>query len=223
MGMDKRLCCRNVRGEKSEAVRVRKGTEMIRIQQLKMPLSHKREDIIKKAAKRCKIKPEQILNLEIVRRSVDARKKSEVCYVYTIDLTVENEIGILKKVNDKSIMLTNRKKYQFPKAEVSQKETKYRPVIIGAGPAGLFCTYELTKAGYAPILLERGKCVEERTEDVQRFWESGVLDTESNVQFGEGGAGTFSDGKLNTLVKDRFGRSRHVLETFVEFGADAAI
>ena len=196
---------------------------MIRIQQLKMPLSHKREDIIKKAAKRCKIKPEQILNLEIVRRSVDARKKSEVCYVYTIDLTVENEIGILKKVNDKNIMLTNRKKYQFPKAEVSQKETKYRPVIIGAGPAGLFCAYELTKAGYAPILLERGKCVEERTEDVKRFWESGVLDTESNVQFGEGGAGTFSDGKLNTLVKDRFGRSRHVLETFVEFGADAAI
>ena len=196
---------------------------MIRIQQLKMPLSHKREDIIKKAAKRCKIKPEQILNLEIVRRSVDARKKSEVCYVYTIDLTVENEIGILKKVNDKNIMLTNRKKYQFPKAEVSQKETKYRPVIIGAGPAGLFCAYELTKAGYAPILLERGKRVEERTEDVKRFWESGVLDTGSNVQFGEGGAGTFSDGKLNTLVKDRFGRSRHVLETFVEFGADAAI
>ena len=137
---------------------------MIRIQQLKMPLSHKREDIIKKAAKRCKIKPEQILNLEIVRRSVDARKKSEVCYVYTIDLTVENEIGILKKVNDKNIMLTNRKKYQFPKAEVSQKETKYRPVIIGAGPAGLFCAYELTKAGYAPILLERGKRVEERTD-----------------------------------------------------------
>ena len=196
---------------------------MIRIQQLKMPLSHKREDIIKKAAKRCKIKPEQILNLEIVRRSVDARKKSEVCYVYTVDLTAENEIGILKKVNDKNIMLTNRKKYQFPKAEVSQKETKYRPVIIGAGPAGLFCTYELTKAGYAPILLERGKRVEERTEDVKRFWESGVLDTGSNVQFGEGGAGTFSDGKLNTLVKDRFGRSRHVLETFVEFGADAAI
>ena len=196
---------------------------MIRIQQLKMPLSHKREDIIKKAAKRCKIKPEQILNLEIVRRSVDARKKSEVCYVYTIDLTVENEIGILKKVNDKNIMSTNRKKYQFPKAEVSQKETKYRPVIIGAGPAGLFCAYELTKAGYAPILLERGKRVEERTEDVKRFWESGVLDTGSNVQFGEGGAGTFSDGKLNTLVKDRFGRSRHVLETFVEFGADAAI
>ena len=196
---------------------------MIRIQQLKMPLSHKREDIIKKVAKRCKIKPEQILNLEIVRRSVDARKKSEVCYIYTIDLTVENEIRILKKVNDKNIMLTNRKKYQFPKAEVSQKETKYRPVIIGAGPAGLFCAYELTKAGYAPILLERGKRVEERTEDVKRFWESGVLDTGSNVQFGEGGAGTFSDGKLNTLVKDRFGRSRHVLETFVEFGADAAI
>ena len=100
---------------------------MIRIQQLKMPLSHKREDIIKKAAKRCKIKPEQILNLEIVRRSVDARKKSEVCYVYTIDLTVENEIGILKKVNDKNIMLTNRKKYQFPKAEVSQKRNKISP------------------------------------------------------------------------------------------------
>ena len=196
---------------------------MIRIQQLKMPLSHKREDIIKKVAKRCKIKPEQILNLEIVRRSVDARKKSEVCYVYTIDLTVENEIGILKKVNDKNIMLTNRKKYQFPKTEVSQKETKYRPVIIGAGPAGLFCAYELTKAGYAPILLERGKRVEERTEDVKRFWESGVLDTGSNVQFGEGGAGTFSDGKLNTLVKDKYGRNTEVLKTFVKHGADPAI
>lgn len=196
---------------------------MIRIQQLKMPLCHNREELLKKAAKRCKIKAEQILNLEIVRQSVDARKKSEVCYVYTIDLTVKNESQILQKVHDKNIMLTKRKFYQFPSEKHSGETLSQRPVIIGAGPAGLFCAYELVRAGYAPILLERGKCVEERTEDVRRFWESGILDTESNVQFGEGGAGTFSDGKLNTLVKDRFGRSRHVLETFVEFGADAKI
>ena len=94
------------------------------------------------------------------------------------------------------------------------------PVIIGAGPAGLFCTYLLAKAGFQPILLERGEAVEERQKKVEHFWATGELDPQSNVQFGEGGAGTFSDGKLNTLVKDQHGRSRFVLKTFVEFGAN---
>ena len=98
-----------------------------------------------------------------------------------------------------------------------------RPVVIGSGPAGLFCAYLLALKGYHPLLVERGAPVRERKKDVDRFWETGVLDTSSNVQFGEGGAGTFSDGKLNTLVKDPAGRNRFVLETFVRFGAPEEI
>lgn len=95
---------------------------------------------------------------------------------------------------------------------------KKRPVVVGSGPAGLFCAWILALAGCRPILLERGACVEERQRDVEEFWKSGILNPMSNVQFGEGGAGTFSDGKLNTLVKDTSGRNRFVLETFVRFG-----
>lgn len=194
---------------------------MIRVQQIKVPLKHERADILNRVAKLCKIKAEQIQKMEIVKQSVDARRKNEVCYVYTVDIFTEQEEKILKKVHNKNIMLTNKRDYQFPKPPTASVHP--RPVVVGAGPAGLFCAYELAKAGFAPILLERGKCVEERQRDVERFWKTGILDTASNVQFGEGGAGTFSDGKLNTLVKDRFGRSRHVLETFVEFGADERI
>ena len=99
----------------------------------------------------------------------------------------------------------------------------HRPVVIGAGPAGLFCAYLLAREGYRPLVFERGKKVGERTEDVLHFWKTGVLDPTSNVQFGEGGAGTFSDGKLNTLVKDPLGRNRFVLDTFVSFGAPEKI
>lgn len=194
---------------------------MIRIQQLRVPLKHERVDILNKAAKLCRIPAKQIQKMEIVKQSVDARKKNEVCYVYTVDLFTDQEEKILKKVHDKNIMSTKRAIYHFPTPEKGCVSS--RPVIIGAGPAGLFCAYELAKAGMSPILLERGKSVEERQRDVEEFWKTGVLNTASNVQFGEGGAGTFSDGKLNTLVKDREGRSRHVLETFVEFGADSGI
>lgn len=193
---------------------------MIRVQQIKVPLQHDKEMILQKAAKLCKIRPEQIKEMHIIKQSVDARRKNEVCYVYTVDLLTDDDNRILKKVHSNNIMSTKRTEYQFPKTEHTFSKP---PVIIGAGPAGLFCAYELARAGYAPILLERGRSVEERTKDVNRFWETGILDTTSNVQFGEGGAGTFSDGKLNTLVKDRFGRNRHVLETFVHFGADSKI
>lgn len=102
---------------------------------------------------------------------------------------------------------------------VSTYQGQVRPVVIGTGPAGLFCGLMLARAGFRPILLERGKPVAERMKDVRRFWQRGALDEESNVQFGEGGAGTFSDGKLNTLVKDKYGRNREVLRIFTQAGA----
>ena len=107
--------------------------------------------------------------------------------------------------------------YDFPNS--GTKKMEHRPVVIGSGPAGLFCAYLLAEHGYRPVVYERGASVEERKKDVERFWNEQVLNPNSNVQFGEGGAGTFSDGKLNTLVKDPIGRNRKVLEIFVENGA----
>ncbi|MCI8326367.1 MAG: NAD(P)-binding protein, partial [Lachnospiraceae bacterium] len=194
---------------------------MIRVQQIKVPLKHNKNDLLKKAAKICRITPEQIQDMEIVKQSIDARRKDEVCYVYTVDIKTPIEEKILKRVHDKNITLTKRITYQFQMT--GKNPLCHRPVIVGAGPAGLFCAYELAKAGYDPLLLERGKTVEERKKDVVSFWETGNLDFASNVQFGEGGAGTFSDGKLNTLIKDKRGIGRHVLETFVEYGANPEI
>ena len=186
-----------------------------------MPLEHNDEQLLNKAAKLLKIKPNQIKKLEIAKKSIDARKKPELFIVYSLDILVDNENGILKKVNDKNIMLIKRKKYEV--LADGTENLVHRPVIIGAGPAGLFCAYLLAKEGYRPILIERGKSVEERQADVEKFWETGMLDINSNVQFGEGGAGTFSDGKLNTVVKDPIGRNLFVLETFVKFGAQEEI
>ena len=118
-------------------------------------------------------------------------------------------------------MIPSDTTYQFP--QIGEEKLKYSPVVVGSGPAGLFCACSLALMGYAPIILERGKEVREREKDVLFFWKTGILKPESNVQFGEGGAGTFSDGKLNTLVKDPKGRNRKVLETFVEFGAPSEI
>lgn len=194
---------------------------MLRIGQVKVPIKHNIEDIKKKTAKICGISPKEIQKLEIIKQSLDARQKNELSYVYTVDIEVENEKRINKKVYHNSVMSTKAKNYQFPNP--GQEALKKRPVIVGAGPAGLFCTYALARAGYQPLLLERGKPVEQRTKDVENFWNTGILNIASNVQFGEGGAGTFSDGKLNTLVKDSFGRNREVLEIFTKFGADSEI
>lgn len=190
---------------------------MIRINQVKLPIQHTGEQLIQKLCKLLKIRREELLSYQIRKKSIDARKKPELFYVYSIDVAVPDEGKIFKRVNDKNIMLTKEKKYQLPENRIGENEIP--PIVIGAGPAGLFCAYALVLQGLKPLVIERGKCVEERTADVERFWETGVLDVTSNVQFGEGGAGTFSDGKLNTLVKDTFGRNRFVLETFVKFGA----
>lgn len=190
---------------------------MIRINQIKLPIEHSEAQLRKKVCKALRISDDQILDMSIAKRSIDARKKPELQYVYSVDVSVASEASVLKKVDNNNIMLTNERIYHI--SMINPNLFLQPPVIVGAGPAGLFCAYALVQAGISPIVIERGKAIEERTKDVAKFWETGILDTQSNVQFGEGGAGTFSDGKLNTLVKDPVGRNRFVLETFVKFGA----
>lgn len=194
---------------------------MIRILQCKLPVGHSEADMKKKLEKLLKVPAGTIQDYEIVRRSLDARKKPELYYSYVVDVKVNGEDKILKRCKSKDIQIASKKQYHFP--ETGENLLANRPVIIGTGPAGLFCGYMLAKNGYAPILLERGEDVEKRTETVDAFWKTGQLNPESNVQFGEGGAGTFSDGKLNTLVKDKYLRNRKVLEIFVEAGAPEEI
>ena len=194
---------------------------MIRIDQIKIrPLTE--EGLLKKAASLLKVRPGDISFVRILRRSVDARKKPDVVYTCSILISAHDEDKILKRVSGASnISRYEPVTYSFPIE--GKEELKDRPLIVGMGPAGLFCAYELAKYGYRPLVIERGKCAEERREDVKRFWETGVLDKESNVQFGEGGAGTFSDGKLNTTVKDKNGRVTEVLTIFAENGAPGEI
>ncbi len=199
---------------------------MIRINQVKMKCEHTREQLIQKVADILRVSKQEILEFEIIRQSIDARKKPEIFYSYTVEISVNKEDKVLatalkKKAIKEQIQKSDRVVYRFP---VVEKSVNHEPiVIVGAGPAGLFCTYFLTLHGYKTILLERGKDVDARQKDVEEFWGTGKLHPNSNVQFGEGGAGTFSDGKLNTLVKDKEGRNRAVLETFVKFGAKESI
>ena len=194
---------------------------MIRILQLKLPVLHTEEELKEKILHTLRIRPEELKSWKIVRRSIDARKKDALCFVYQIDVETPKEKRILSKSKHNEIMSTNKKGYRFPKP--GSEELAQRPVVIGSGPAGLFCAYYLAKSGYCPILLERGDEAHVRQQKVEQFWNTGILDTESNVQFGEGGAGTFSDGKLNTSVKDPHGRNQEVLRIFCEAGAPPEI
>ncbi len=219
---------------------------MLLLQNLKLNYDASMDVLEKRVRKMLRV-PFQ--SMEILRRSLDARDKSDIKYVYTIRVdtgkTPEEEKRILKQINNKNVMLTDGKEYEFPFAFSPKNETgnailntsekhsenleyhddtnEFRPLIIGAGPAGYFAALELARAGFRPILCERGKTVEERTMDVNTFWETGLLLPDSNVSFGEGGAGTFSDGKLFTGNKDRSGRIRHLLKEFVRFGASPEI
>lgn len=192
---------------------------MIQLSQIKLPISHK-EDALKKAiASNLKLKGE--FSYKIIKKSLDARKKDDLKYIYSVQLSLPEEEKVLKRAKNKNAVMAEEICYQFPKT--GMEKMKARPVIVGAGPAGLFCALMLAKAGYQPLLLERGKCVTERVKSIEHYWETKELDPECNVQFGEGGAGTFSDGKLNTGVKDKWGRNKKVLETFVSYGAPEEI
>lgn len=194
---------------------------MIKINQLKLPVGHSQKDLEDKIRKTLRIPSKETFHYEVMRRSLDARKKPSLFYVYCIYVTIRQENSIVKKLHQPFVSLVTETGYRF--SEMGQERLNRRPVIVGAGPCGLFAAWQLTLAGYAPLILERGKQVEDRSVDVERFWKNGILQPDSNVQFGEGGAGTFSDGKLNTVVKDPSGRNRYVLETFVKFGAPSDI
>ena len=187
---------------------------MLRINQVKLHPGHTKNDLEHKICSFLHIKKSDLIEYKIVKQSVDARKKPEIFFSYTIDVVLGNEKEVSKKMKNK-VADVKDVIYKVPEG----KRLSKRPVVAGLGPAGLFCGYILAKAGLSPVIFERGRKVETRYEDVKNFWETGILDTKSNVQFGEGGAGTFSDGKLNTVVKDPVGRNKFVLETFVKFGA----
>ena len=192
---------------------------MIRIQEIKLPIDHTEKDLLIKASEALKIKEEEIKKLSIYRKSIEARKKDNILFIYTLD--VETVEGIKNPKIRKDISIVEPFNYNI---EVTgEKSLSNRPVVVGCGPAGLFCALLLAEKGYKPIILERGKKVKERVEDIERFWKDGTLAPNSNIQFGEGGAGTFSDGKLNTLIKDKSKRGRKVLEEFVKGGAPSEI
>ena len=180
--------------------------------------------VIKKyIEKKLKIKADEIRNIEILKKSVDARKKEQLSFVYQLDIECDNEKKIVSRYKKNDVSLKEKKTIVREINDNIPPENKGQTVIAGFGPAGIFAAYELAKSGYKPIVIERGLDVENRKKTVEKFWNTGELDTECNVSFGEGGAGTFSDGKLNTMVKDRFGYNRKVLETFVRFGAPKEI
>lgn len=196
---------------------------MLRVNQVKVRIPHGDGQLRRKTAEILRVSVGELGELRLVRQSVDARKKPELFYIYTVDVAVKNEERVLARLRDRESRVgrTPKEEYRFPAPGL--KKLNAPIVIAGMGPAGLFCGYFLALHGYRPILLERGSCVEKRRKDVEEFWETGLLKPDSNVQFGEGGAGTFSDGKLNTLVKDKDGRNGVVLETFVKFGAKESI
>lgn len=185
---------------------------MLRITNIKLPVDKTKADLKQKVLDILKVK--NLKSFVISKKSVDARNKSKVFFVYNVDIEIDNEDEFLSL---KNISKTEKKEYIFP----NKTALKSRPVIIGTGPSGLFAGLVLAQNGYNPILLERGEEVDKRTKTVLDFWNTGNLKEESNVQFGEGGAGTFSDGKLTTGIKDF--RITKVLEEFVRFGAPEEI
>lgn len=193
---------------------------MLRIQNIKILLKDlkAREEhplLQKEVAKRIGVDKKKIRNLSIYKKSIDARKKDRLAFVYSCDFETDKEELLLKRASKLSISPTPDMSYQ--EVEEGRSILSHRPIVVGTGPAGLFAGLILARRGYRPLILERGDDVDERKKKIDSFWKTGVLDPQSNVQFGEGGAGTFSDGKLTTLIHDR--RCRNILEEFIKSGA----
>ena len=195
---------------------------MIRIRQVKIPIRNdNNEFIIKKISNILKINKDDITSFNIVKKSIDARDKNNILYAYEFDVEVVLEDKIINKNNSKDIFITPDEEYIYP---VPGKEKLTNNItIVGSGPSGLFCAYLLAEMGYKVTVIEQGERMEERIKTVDKFFETNELNELSNVQFGEGGAGTFSDGKLNTLVKDKMFRGKKVFEIFIENGAPEEI
>ena len=195
---------------------------MLRITELKLPLDHP-EDALKTAIlNRLGIAVEELVAYTIFRQGHDARKRSAISLVYTLDVETKNQVAILTRMqDDPHVSITPDTSYHFV-TEAPNNLTS-RPIVIGTGPCGLFAGLILAQMGFKPIILERGKEVRERTKDTFGLWRKGIFNPESNVQFGEGGAGTFSDGKLYTQIKDPNQYGRKVLTEFVKAGAPAEI
>ena len=179
------------------------------------------EDLIKKVSHLINVPAAKITDFKIIRRSTDARKHDQIREVYSVTLTVPDEERTVQRCASKDILLVKNVNYKFN--ATGSRTSEHRCVVAGFGPAGIFLSLVLAENGYRPLVIERGYDMKKREEAVKHFFETGELDTGCNVQFGEGGAGTFSDGKLNTLVKDEAGRNKYVLETFVKYGAPKEI
>jgi len=195
---------------------------MLRITELRLPLNHTDAELKSAILTKLNITTDNLVSYSVFRRAFDARKKHDIKLIYTIDLLTDNEDDILKNLEtDPQVSLTPNTSYH----EVGRAPAnlKTRPIVIGTGPCGLFAGLILAQMGFNPIILERGKAVRERTKDTFGLWRKGIFNAESNVQFGEGGAGTFSDGKLYTQIKDPKHYGRKVLTEFVKAGAPAEI
>lgn len=192
---------------------------MIRINEIKLALDEDETLLVSKAAKTLKINKKYIDSYTIYKKSVDARKKDDVHFTFSIDVQISlDEEQIVSKCKSNKVQIVKAYKYTLPD---NNRNSCFRPVVVGFGPAGMFAGLILAQAGLKPIILERGKDVDARTKDVNKFWQSRELNEESNVQFGEGGAGTFSDGKLTTGIKSPF--IRKILQELYEAGAPEEI
>lgn len=191
----------------------------IRVNNIKISLDDDISKVKNLAARACHIDKRDILNFKILKESIDARKRSKIELVYHVEFETEDEKKVVSRANNRDVLLEDSKNIE--EIGFGSNRLESRPVIVGSGPAGLFAGLILANNGYNPILLERGGSVEERTRKINHFWQSGNLDANCNVQFGEGGAGTFSDGKLTTRIKDK--RCDLVLEEFVNAGAPPEI
>jgi uncharacterized FAD-dependent dehydrogenase len=200
---------------------------MLRLTEICLPLTHPQSALRPAILSRLKMPADDLESFEVFRRGVDARKPQSILFVYTIDVQVRDEAKVLARLNtDRRVSVAPDMGYKFvarASAGATARANQPRPIVIGMGPAGLFAALILAQSGFKPLVLERGKAVRERTVDTFRMWRQGVLDTESNTQFGEGGAGTFSDGKLYSQIKDPKHYGRKVLREFVDAGAPEEI